>query len=134
MCYLKSTSISGPGILNSLNVYNLTSTSAVVEWNKPTEINGVLRRYDVWIELQELNPSCLAQKTFKCSLDKCQDIELKASDEVSLMCLLLFFYLCTRIRILHKYQGLLIHETVNKICFVYWLAVKLEFMLQKTHI
>jgi len=69
----------------TLDVSNLTSTSAVVTWNKPTLPNGILRRYDVWIELPELNPSCVARKTFKCSLDKCHDIELKASDEVSFM-------------------------------------------------
>ena len=76
-------------MVNTLNVSNLTSSSALVAWNKPTERNGVLRRYDVWIELPGINPSCVARKTFKCSLDKCHDIELKASEEVSLI------YLCT---------------------------------------
>ena len=86
--YFNYISISAPGIVFSLNVSNLTSTSAVIAWNKPTLRNGILRRYDVWIELPELSPSCVARKTFKCSLDKCQDIKLNASDEVS------FIYLC----------------------------------------
>ena len=52
-------------------VSELTSRSAMVTWQQPGLRNGIVRRYDVWLELTEPLSTCEVGVIFRCASDKC---------------------------------------------------------------
>jgi len=73
---------SAPGALEVFEISELTSKSVAISWQPQNVMNGILRRYDVWVNLEGLYLPCVARKTFTCASSECPDDTVEQSDKV----------------------------------------------------
>ncbi|XP_052810161.1 tyrosine-protein phosphatase 10D-like isoform X2 [Mya arenaria] len=80
-----STFEEAPGIPETLENTDLTSTTTKIELQEPTERNGILRRYDIWVmKQQNETTTCEQWMTYECK--DCEGSSPNVSDSVPDTC------------------------------------------------